>query len=153
MRPLTKKQPSYFLKNIQDEINRVVEDTFSDFEFPSFPFEAKSKIWRPAVEMREQKDSYIVKAQLPGLSKEDIDVEMGEDSITIKAETKVKKEEKSKNLYKSEFRYGKFFRTVMFPTGINSKNATASYKNGVLSIEIPKSKEETKKLKKLEIKE
>lgn len=150
MRHLARCGRPYFMRNIQDELNRLIEDSFGEIEPPESVGE---KIWRPAVEMREEDGMYMLKAELPGVDKENIDVEIGEDSITIKAQTEHKKEEESENVYKSEFRYGKFLRTMPFPSDVDSSSAKAEYKDGVLKITVPKTEEEHKKLKKIKIEE
>jgi len=154
MRSLIKyRKPETFVQNLQDEMNKILEDAFGEFEFPRTKIEKGGIIWYPSVELSELDGRYEVRAQLPGVDKDDIEVEINEDSITIKGETKYEEKEEKENIYKSEFRYGKFMRTLAFPTDVDSSNATAEYKNGVLKISVPKTEEEHKKTKKLEIKD
>ena len=118
----------------------------------------KNTILRPAIEVIQNKDNYKVKVQLPGIKKDNIDVEIDNDFMTICAETHEEKEEEkqdenNKRYHTSEFRYGKYQRTISFDQPIKSDEAQAEYKDGILTITIPKQNIETKEPKKLEIKE
>ena len=118
----------------------------------------KTSIWRPAIEVRQNDKNYKVKVQLPGIKKDDIVVELDNDFMTITAEIHEEKEEKdeaekNERCHTSEFRYGKYQRTISFDSPIRADEANAEYKNGLLIITIPKQKIETTTKKKLEIKE
>ena len=109
------------------------------------------KAFRPAIEIKEKKNEYKIKVELPDVRKEDIDVELGENSISISAETKFEECKEEENLKTSEFRYGKFSRVIPFEHQINTEDAKCEYKNGVLHIQLPKlhedKKDDIKKLK------
>jgi len=153
MKSLIKRtEPVYLFENMQDELNKIIKDTFGELDFPEFAMEKTFKTWRPAVEMSEWEGTYTIKAELPGIAKDNIDIDLREDSITIKAENKSVTEEKNENLYKSELKYGKFLRTLSFPSKVNTNDVKAEFKDGILIIEVPKSKEETEKHTKVEIK-
>ena len=118
----------------------------------------KVSTWRPAVEIKQLENEYKVKVQLPGVNKDDIEVELDNDFMTITAqieEEKEEKEQKEKNskYHTCEFRYGKYKRTISFDQPIRVEDANAEYKNGVLTITLPKQKIEQAKTKKLEIRE
>ena len=118
----------------------------------------KTSTWRPAVEIKQSEKEYMVKVQIPGVKLDDIDVELDNDFMTITAEIEEEKEEKEqeeKNLkyHTCEFRYGKYKRTISFDQPIKVDEALANYKNGILSIKLPKQKAERAKARKLEIKE
>lgn len=150
MRSLIPKSSSYLFQDLQREMNRLFEDTFGEFEIPQLAKGIEEKTWVPAIEMSEHDNEYCVKVELPGIKKEDIDLEIGENSLTIKGETEHKTEEKGENLYKSEFRYGQFTRTLAFPSEVKCMDAKADFKDGVLTIMVPKA-EEVKKLNKIKI--
>lgn len=137
-----------YVTNLQEEMNRIIEDTFGSSPLTDWVSEAKQRLWRPPIEFSENEKRYMLKIQLPGFERKDIDVEVGDDSITIRAENSYQKETKEENLFRSEFRYGNFMRTVSFPTSIQSGKTSAEYKNGVLTIKADKleKKEQTKKL-------
>jgi HSP20 family protein len=118
----------------------------------------KNTILRPAIEVIQNKENYKVKVQLPGIKKDNIEVELDNDFMTICAQTheekeEEKQEENNKRYHTSEFRYGKYQRTISFDQPIKIDEAEAQYKDGVLTITIPKQNIETKEPKKLEIKE
>ncbi len=142
---IVKREAPYFFENMHEDLNRFLRDSFREFNMT----EAVEKTWRPALEVKETKDQYKIKAELPGMNKEDIDVDLHENYITIKGETQKCEQKDDENMHMSEFRYGKFFRSIPFDKSINVADSHAEFKNGVLHIELKKqeSKEpETKKL-------
>lgn len=154
MYPLIKpKKNSYSLmQDFQEEMNRMLDEAFGETRLVETDAGLR-RMWRPAIEMSEKDNQYLIKAELPGLERENIDIEISENDITIKGETSHKSEEKTDNIYKSEFKYGKFQRTITFPSEVDSENAHAEYKNGILKVVVPISEEEHKKHKKIEIEE
>ena len=148
---IIKREPSYFFENIHEDLNRFLKDTFGDMEFLDKTNTPILKAFRPAVEIKEKKDEYKVKVELPNVNKEDIDVELVKNGISIKAESKFEQCKEEENLCTSEFRYGKFIRVIPLEHEINPDEAKSEFKNGVLHIDLPKihqeNKEEIKKLK------
>lgn len=144
------RRPGY-LRDIQDEMNRILENAFEDIGIAESEEQQRELIWRPAVELSEQDGNYQLKAELPGVSKDNIDVEVTDDVVTIKAETKKEEEEKKENTYRSEFRYGKFIRSVQLPSEVDNSNAKAEFKDGILTVTLPKTREEESKTKKITI--
>jgi HSP20 family protein len=94
--------------------------------------------WYPAVDIHEDDESIILQAELPGLKKEDIDIEIKESILTLKGERKQSSEVKEQNYYRQERRSGRFFRSFTLPSVIDSNKVAASYKAGVLEVKIPK---------------
>ena len=150
MKLIRVRRPGY-LQDIQEEMNRMIEDTFDRFGLTNEETEKGEITWRPAVELNEQNGNYQVKAELPGVKKENIDVEVGEDVITIKAETKKEEEEKKENIYRNEIRYGKFKRTLELPSNVDNSKVSAEFKDGILTVTLPKTEEEKEKTRKVEI--
>ena len=148
----TKKHGGY-LQEIQDEMSRIIEDAFEDLGLVEERGIKHKMTWRPAVELNSQNGNYELKAELPGINKDNINVEVSEDSVTINAECEHRDEEKTENVYRSEFRYGKYHRTIPLPSSVDYTNAKAEYKNGILTLTLPKSEEEKAKTKKIEIKD
>lgn len=151
---LKKPEKNYledYMQDFREDMNSMLKNAFQDFGLMESEPEKERKIslWKPAVELTEHEGNYIVKAEIPGVNKEDIDVEIGENNIGIKAEIKEKHEEKGENIYRSEFRYGKFVRHIPLPSEIDNSQAKAEYKDGILTITVPKSQEEQKKIKKI----
>jgi HSP20 family protein len=124
-----------------------VDRFFSNFENELFN---NDTTWRPAVDVNETKDAYLLNAELPGMTKEDIKISFDNNLLTLAGEKKLEHEENKENYFRVERAYGKFERSFRLPEGVNADQIKANYKNGVLSLEIPKS--EKVKPKEIEIK-
>jgi HSP20 family protein len=92
----------------------------------------------PAVEMLEKADKFVVKAELPGMKKEEIDISVSDNNLTITGERKTEAETKEKDYYCCERSYGSFFRSISLPVNIDTGKVSASLDDGVLEIEMPK---------------
>lgn len=99
--------------------------------------------WVPAVDLYEEKDRYVLKADVPGIKREDLSVNLSEDILTIKGERKHEKEEKGEDYFRHEAAYGAFERRVHVPGAVKADGVTADYSDGVLKVTLPKA-EETK---------
>jgi HSP20 family protein len=133
---LVKWEPSEGLTTLQREMNRLFESFF------------EGSLWRggesmstPAVEVADTKDTVVIKAQVPGVNKEQIQVTVSEGALTIKGETREEEKKEEKNYIHREFHYGAFSRTVPLPAGVQGEKATAQLKDGVLEITIPKNEQ------------
>jgi HSP20 family protein len=93
--------------------------------------------WRPAIEVKQEKDKLTVKAELPGIKKEDVKVNISDGALTLEGERKLEKEEKREGYVHSERSYGKFLRSIALPEGAKTDQAAAQFKDGVLEITIP----------------
>ena len=150
------REPELYFDSIHNELNNFLRDTVLHPAFSHQLSMKKVSTWRPAVEIKQSEHDYKVKVQLPGVKKDDIDIEVDNDFMTITAEIeeeKEEKEQKEKNMkyHTCEFRYGKYKRTISFDQPIRSEDASANYKNGVLMITLPKQKIESSKIHKLKI--
>ncbi len=106
----------------------------------------------PTVNSRETEDAYFIEIDLPGVKKEDIEIDVKDNVLTVSGERKVKEEMKEENYYKIESRYGKFTRSFTLPKNVNVDKISANSENGVLEIKIPKLEEVKKEPKKIAIK-
>ena len=106
--------------------------------------------WTPSVEVYEKGDNFVVRAELPGMKKEELDISVLGDTLTIKGERKTESEVKEEDYYRCELCYGKFSRSVALPTAVEVGKVEANYENGILQITLPKAKEA--KPKKIEVK-
>ncbi len=106
----------------------------------------------PSVNTREGEDAYYVEVDLPGIKKEDIDIDVEDNVLTISGERKFSKEEKENDYYRIESQYGKFSRSFSLPEKVDVENIHAESKDGVLEVVVPKLKEAEKKAKKIKIK-
>jgi len=125
------------LSRIRNEINRIFEDPFA-LAWPSTSF---YEGWAPPVDIYEDKDKYIVKAELPGMKKEDINVSLDGNTLSISGERKHEEEKREGESYRSERYFGRFQRSVTLPAVVQADKIEASYKEGVLSVHLPKSEE------------
>jgi HSP20 family protein len=120
------------------EMNRML-DTFlrggvvDDGSFGNF--------WSPAVDIREDKDAYFVEVELPGLTKDEVKITMENNILTIQGEKKQEKEEKRRDYHRSERVYGSFQRSFTLPSSVKNDKIEAQYKNGILTVTLPKVEE------------
>lgn len=108
------------------------------FEWPSMPELGLPEMKAPRVDVIDREAEVLVKAELPGVDKKDIEVSVGEDSVTIKGETRHEEKEEKGDYYRSEITRGSFSRTVALPATVNGEGAKARMNNGVLEITLPK---------------
>jgi HSP20 family protein len=151
--------PFGMMRRFTKDMERLFED-FGVSSFPGFfpksfvPFttEFKDFDWMPKVEVMKTNGDFMVKADLPGLTKENVKVELTDEALTISGERKEENEEKEKDFYRSERSYGRFFRQIPLPEGAKTDKAKATFANGVLEVKIPVAKTESH-ARKLEVKE
>jgi HSP20 family protein len=134
------------LNRIRNEIGHFLEDPFSMISPATSFFEG----WAPTVDIFEDKDKVTVRAELPGMKKEDIDLSLEGNTLSISGERKEEEERKEGETYRSERFFGRFQRSITLPAAVDSSKVQATYKDGVLTVELPKS-EETK-AKQIEVK-
>lgn len=131
--------------NLAEEMERLMEDPFfSDWPFFRMMWRrapGEGMAWAPAIEMYEKDNNFVVKAELPGVKKEDVDISVAGDTLTIKGQRKASKEVKDEDYYRCETHYGSFTRSIVLPAAVDAKKVEASYENGVLEIQVPKAKE------------
>jgi HSP20 family protein len=108
--------------------------------------------WMPTMDIKENKDSYMIKAELPGVDKENVNVSIEDGVLTIKGEKKVEKEEKDDKTHRVECSYGSFMRSFTLPGKVKVDQVDASYKDGILKLRIPKSEESKPKQVDIKIK-
>ena len=130
---------------------KSVFDRFMDeMGLPDLWLEESAKDWIPALDVTETEKEIKVTAEVPGIDKEDIAVSLSEGLLTISGEKKEEREEKDGDRYVSERRYGSFSRTVRLAMDVEVDKVEAAYKDGVLTITLPKA--ETAHTKKIEVK-
>lgn len=150
--------PVSIMRRFRDEMDRLFESFgFGRSLMPSFGRDLFSGsfgegVWSPQVEMFEQGGKLVVRADLPGLKKDEVNVEVTDDAITISGERRSESEEKGEGFYHSERSYGSFFRRIPLPEGVNTEEADATFNNGVLEVKLP-APEKRSTGRRLEIKE
>lgn len=107
--------------------------------------------WLPSLDVAETKNELVVKAEVPGMNPKDIDISLSDGVLTIKGEKRQEKEEKEADYHLVERSYGSFIRSVQLPKEVQSDKISASYKDGILKISLPKSEEAKKKEVKIKV--
>lgn len=148
------KKPDTFLNSLNEDINALLKKSFDNM-FPEYVFHQELQGMAMPVDVKEYDDKYCLKVELPGIEKEDINIDLNKTSIKIEASKNLETEEENKKhkYHKSEFRYGNYSRTLYFPYEIDTNNASATLKKGILELILPKLTKEDKDSKKLEIKD
>ena len=136
------------MTTLQDRINRIFEE--ANTRSRDYDNEVSKCDWRPIVDIYDTEKSIIINAELPGLSKDDIALDVKENLLTLNGERKVDEQVKDDNYYRRERCFGSFERAFTLPSMIDSEKITANFKDGILKIEIPKPEE--KKSKQISIK-
>ncbi len=131
---LTSWDPFREMVSLRDELDRLFDSVFG-----RLPRERGETYWAPPLDIEETEDAIIVRAELPGMNKDDIKITLSGDTLTISGERKQESEKKGRTYYRIERAYGKFQRTVTLPTDVESDRTKASYKAGVLELVLPKS--------------
>ncbi len=145
---ITKWRPLSDLLTLTDRLNKLFEEGFFGEEGEEFSI-AK---WQPATDIYETKDNYVFKVELPGFKKEDIEVEVKDNTLFIKGEKKMEEEVKKENYHRIERFYGSFQRSFVLPQNTVVDKIKANLKDGILEIKIPKSEKSKPKAIPVEVK-
>ena len=158
-RALSTGSPFAFMRRFSEEMDRL----FEDFGFgrgwlaPGFDrgldrLESLAEgAWAPQVEVIERDNRLIVRADLPGMTKDDVKVDIDDNSLVIRGERKTEHEEDEEGYYRSERSYGSFYRRIPLPSGVKAEEASADFRNGVLEITMPAAKRTDAGRRQLEI--
>ena len=151
MKFLVRKAREHFIRTVNDEISSLLNRHFDSY-FPEAAYWEDVEKFSMPVEIADKGRDYEVKAELPGVKKEDLDIDIDKNYITINAKKEEENNVDEKAYKKSEFRYGEFSRTVYFPEEINVEKTEAKLEHGVLKIDAPKMYAEKDSKKKLTVK-
>ncbi len=155
--------PFAFMRRFAEEMDRLFDDfgIESHLHFPSLLTRGRELVrretgivpgvWSPRIDVVERDGQYVVRADLPGLSKNDIKVEITDDIVVIQGERKCQKHEEVQGYTYSECSYGSFYRVVPLPVGCETSKASAKFTNGVLEIVVPSSRPIEPKKRQLEV--
>jgi HSP20 family protein len=132
-----------------DEMRRLMQDFWMR---PLEDWGTWGEEFVPKVDVKEEEKEILVSAELPGMDQKDINVTVTEDSVRISGEKKHEEEKEEKGYYRRETSYGSFERVIDLPTEVNDEKVEAEFRNGVLTIKLPKSEEAQAKHKKIKIK-
>lgn len=135
---LTRWDPIRDLLSLQNEVGQIFERTYG------IGHDRRKVAWTPAVDILDRDDAILVKADLPEVGADDVNVTVEDDYLSITGERKFKDEAKEDNIYRLERRYGSFTRTIQVPVSVKQDEIKASFENGVLEIVMPKAEEISK---------
>jgi HSP20 family protein len=155
--------PFSMMDRLADDMDRSFDRMFRDFglhrrsSWPRTPFRPVTGqgggVWSPRIEAFQKGDQYIVRAELPGLKKDDVHVEITDDFVTVRGDRQEEHQEEREGYFHSEREYGEFSRTIPLPEGVITETAQASFKNGMLEITMPAPPAEANRGRRLEIKD
>jgi HSP20 family protein len=138
-------EPLRELGSLQNEMNRLFNTVFDTPQ----PAGSAMRRWMPAMDLVESDENFVLRADLPGLSEEDIKIEFEDGTLTVSGERKAEHESKSEGYYRVERAFGSFSRSLTLPQGIDPEAVTANFDRGVLEVRIPKP--EQRKPRRIEI--
>ncbi|NCF27923.1 MAG: Hsp20 family protein [Gammaproteobacteria bacterium] len=128
--------------DMEGQTDRLLESIFPRGWLRPFGWErpllSEMEGWRPAVDVVDREDEFLVRAEIPGVDKEDLDVSMSDSTVTIKGKTHREEKEEKGDYYHCEISRGSFSRTVTLPAAVDTSKAEADYKDGLLMLKIPK---------------
>jgi HSP20 family protein len=136
-------QPLREVDTIRRQMDRLLDDLIETSD--------DRPTWAPAVELKDAGDAFVLKIQLPGVDEKDLDIQVTKDMVKIAGEHRRDRQNQENGYYRSEFRYGKFSRTVGLPSAVQNDQVQAGYKNGILSLTLPKVVEARNKVVKVNL--
>ena len=138
MRHLATRKPVGNLFNLHNEMGKIFGDLFASQESET---SGESTSWMPTVDISETENSFEILAELPGVTESDVHVSVTDNLLTIKGEKEQEKKTDDKNYHRVERRYGSFQRSFTLPRNVETADIKAGYKDGVLTLTIPKAEE------------
>src|SRR5437764_3845994 len=134
---LIRWEPVRELNTIQTEMNRLF-NTFFEAPAPTANSGQSMRRWLPAMDLVETEDHFVLRADLPGLSENDVNIELEDNVLTVSGERKAEHEERREGYYRVERASGSFSRSLTLPEGVNPEAVSASFDRGVLEVRIPR---------------
>ncbi|HUJ32662.1 MAG TPA: Hsp20/alpha crystallin family protein [Candidatus Acidoferrum sp.] len=146
MNAITRWEPFRNLSTLQEQVNRLF-----DTSFKGSPENSNLTTWAPAVDIYETENELVIKADLPDVAEKDIDVRVENNMLTVRGERKFEESVKEDNYLRVERAYGSFSRSFSLPNTVDTEAIKASYKNGVLTVALPKRAESKPKQVKINV--
>jgi HSP20 family protein len=138
---IVRYDPFRELDRLQSEMNRLFEGvlTPSGERASANALTTQTRLWSPAVDVAETQTELVLRAEIPGIKPEDVDIELTGDTLTLRGERKFENEERKDNFVRVERSYGRFQRSFTLAVPVNADAVKATYKDGVLEVHLPKS--------------
>ncbi|MGB0563849.1 MAG: Hsp20/alpha crystallin family protein [Spirulinaceae cyanobacterium] len=137
-------QPFSEIDTLRQQMERLFEDVAD-------PNAQNGVTFRPAIELKDTEKALVLKAQLPGVNADSLDITVTRESVTLQGERQYEKTDKSEGFYRSEFHYGKLKRVIGLPVAVQQDNVEADYTDGVLTLTLPKVIDQAKKAVKISL--
>jgi len=142
---LIRWQPFQEMETLRHQMDKMFD------EIAGLNREMTTKSWSPAVELEDTNENLILRAEVPGLEGKDLDIQVAREAVSIAGETRYENKSEERGYLRSEFRYGKFQRTIPLPTAIKNDQVKAEFKNGILILTMPKAEEAKNKVVKINL--
>jgi HSP20 family protein len=136
MMDLIQWNPLREMVSLRERMSRLFDDSW--FRTDGYGDDVAMGMWSPAVDMFEKDDHLVIKAELPGMEKKDINLDLKDGVLTLRGERKHENQVQDENFYRREMSYGKFVRTFSLPSDVDPEKIKAEFQNGLLTIEVPK---------------
>jgi HSP20 family protein len=154
--------PFGFMRRMSEEMNEIFEGSglgggvapsrVGDRSLVSRSGQGATELWMPQIEVRQRGNEIVLRADLPGLKKEDVDIEVEDGVLTLSGERRQEQDDEQQGFYRSERSYGAFRRAVALPEGVNEEEISASFNDGVLEIRMPVPQERQQRGRRVQIK-
>jgi HSP20 family protein len=142
---LIRWQPFQEMETLRHQMDKMFD------EMAGLNREMATKTWSPAVELEDTNDHIILRAEVPGIEGKDLDIQVAREAVSIAGETRYENKAEERGYLRSEFRYGKFQRTIPLPAAIKNDQVQAEFKNGILILTMPKAEEAKNKVVKINL--
>lgn len=142
---LIRWQPFHEMESLRRQMDRLFDD------FAGMSRETSSTSWAPAIELKDENDHLVLRAEIPGVEGKDLDIQVAREAVAITGEHRYEKKTEEKGFYRSEFRYGNFQRTIPLPVPVENDKVKAEFKNGILTLTLPKAEEVRRKVVKVNL--
>lgn len=149
--PTAGERGDHPLTDLQREMNRVFDGFWGRLDSPFGALPAALSGAGPRADVVETDKAVEVTVELPGMAEQDIDVSLTDDAVTVKGEKKIERQEEKTGYHLSERSYGSFTRTIALPYGVDADKAEATFRNGVLTVTLPKTEEARSRVKKVPV--
>lgn len=150
---LMRRDMEQYFNNMQREMDRLFSPLMGRMQTGLGEAETFMRKFMPAVNVSEDEKQIIVKAELPGLEAKDVEVSVADDRLTIEGEKKFEKKSDKEDVHLMESAYGAFKRVIALPDSVDFSKVEATFKNGILTVQLPKKADATKPSKKVDVKQ
>jgi HSP20 family protein len=138
-------QPWREIETLRNQINQVFDELAHQTD--------ETLVWKPAIELKDLGETLVLKAELPGMDAKDLDIQVTKNSVSLSGEHRQETKSEQEDMIRTEFRYGQFRRLIQLPAPIQHEQVQAEYKDGVLTLTLPKVTEAVNKVVKVQLAE